>query len=120
MPVMLPSAELLAQWAAEQLWDWRVRAIFAAVCALAALATLVIYLKWGRGKAGDNAGKARRYAGRVSVILFVIAAFEALFFKEPVSTLLLLGTAIVVGIVALSLPRSGEETADGLQPIEQE
>lgn len=112
---MLPSAELLAQWAAEELWDWRVRAIFAAVCVMAALVALAIYFKWGRNDTGDSDGKARCYLGRVSVTLLVIAAFESLFFKEPVSTLLLLVTAAIVGAISLNLPSGGVEQADSSQ-----
>ena len=103
MPVMLPSAELLAQWAAEELWDWRVRALFAAVCAIAALATLVVYLAWGRNKESLSTGRPRRYLGRIAVVLLVVAGFEALFFKEPVSTALLLCTALIIGSIGLSL-----------------
>ena len=108
MPVMLPSAELLAQWAAEELWDWRVRAIFGAVCALAALAVLGIYLIWGREKPGSkasaqDASRARRYMGRVAVVLLVVALAEAAFFKEVVSAVLLLGTAAAIGLIALNM-----------------
>ena len=108
MPVMLPSAELLAQWAAEELWDWRVRALFAALCVIAVLCALVAYLRWGRIESGSpaNGNRARTYIGRICVSVFVIALAEASFFKEPVSTVLLLATGLAVGLVALSMPRS--------------
>ena len=116
MSVMLPSAELLAQWAAEELWDWRVRAIFGVVCVLAVLAVLAIYLIWGREKSGSEApvednGRARRYMGRVAVVLFVVALAEIAFFKEVVSAILLLGTAVAVGLIALSMPDGAVESA---------
>lgn len=130
MSVMLPSAELLARWAAEELWDWRVRALFALVCAVAVLAVLVVYLAWGLGpaegeddaghlgKAPRDTGRARRYMGRISVALLVLAVAEASYFKEPVSTALLLLTALLIGLIALGQPQGaggsgGEGRADG-------
>ena len=110
MPVMLPSAELLSQWAAEELWDWRVRALSSAICALAAIAVLVIYLIWGREReVRTSDGKARRYMGRISATLLVIALAEGSFFKEPVSTLLLIATALAIGAIALGMPAQGQE-----------
>lgn len=115
MPVMLPSAELLSQWAAEELWDWRVRVLFASACAIAALAALAIYLIWGNGRTGKSDGKTRRYLGRISVTLLVIAIGEASFFKEPLSTALLIATALVIGVAALEMPtaESDGEITDG-------
>ena len=107
MQDMQPSAEQLALWAAEQVWDWRVRALFAAVCVAAVIATLIVYLVWERGNEEASSGRARTYTGRIAVTLAVIAAGEALFFKEPVSTILLLATAIAIGLVGLSLPHDG-------------
>ena len=121
MPVMLPSAELLSQWAAEELWDWRVRALFGVVCALAAIAVLIIYLVWGRKQTGLSDGKARRYMGRISITLFVVALAEASFFKEPVSTMLLIATALAIGAIALGMPQEGTNLADlEAQPDQQE
>ena len=105
MQVMIPSAELLAQWAAEELWDWRVRLLFATVCAFALIAVLAIYLFLGRDRETENSVRARRYTGRVSATMFVLAIGEAAFFKEPVSTALLAATAIAIGAIALSMPR---------------
>ena len=118
---MLPSAELLAQWAAEELWDWRVRVLFAVVCILAVLAVLAIYLIWGRNRQdaeGAVIGRARKYTGRVCVALLVIAVAEASFFKEPVSTGLLLATAVVVGAIALSMPRQADAVVQARVPDE--
>ena len=105
---MIPSAELLAQWAAEELWDWRVRVMFASLCAAAALFALFVYLAWGRSQNGQSDGRARRYTGRISVSLIVIAVAEASFFKEPVSTALLLATALALGAIALGMPPKAE------------
>ncbi len=104
-----PTPDMLALWAAEQLWDWRVRMLFAAVCVVAALAALFVYLKWGRGRTGQPDGKARTYLGRISVTIFVVAAAEMGFFREPVSTMLLVATAIVIGVAALRMPRGRPE-----------
>lgn len=104
MPVMLPSAEQLSLWAAEELWDWRVRALFALVCIVAALAILAIYLVGNRGKSELSGSRARRYLGRIAVTLAVIAVAEISFFKEPVSLLLLLITAAVAGVAGLEFP----------------
>ena len=104
-----PTADMLALWAAEQLWDWRVRMLFAAVCIIAALAALFVYLKWGRGRSGQPDGKARTYLGRIAVTTFVVAAAEMGFFRETVSTVLLVATAIVIGVAALRMPRGRPE-----------
>ena len=111
MPVMLPSAEQLALWASEQLWDWRVRVLFAAICAIAMVAALVIYLAWGRNENRAATGKPRRYLGRVSVTLLLIAGGEIIFFKEPVSAILLLGTALAIGLIAFGMPERTQDDA---------
>ena len=112
MPVMLPSAEQLATWAAEELWDWRVRALFAVVCLVVMLVVLIIYLKWGRNRK-DDTGRMRRYLGRMSTSLLVVTIAEASFFKEPVSTVLLLVTSLAIGVIALGVP------GDSADDIEQ-
>ena len=113
MPVMLPSAELLAQWAAEQLWDWRVRLLFTAICVLAIVAVLVTYAIWARNDELAASGRARIYINRIAVTLAVVAAGEQLFFKDMVSTAILLGTAAVLFIAALSLPAKSPADATG-------
>ena len=104
-----PTPEMLAFWAAEQLWDWRVRMLFAIVCVIAALIALFVYLKWGRTRENASMSKARTYLGRISVTMFVITVVEQLFFKDGLASLLLLGTAIVIGVVGLRMPRGGLE-----------
>lgn len=104
-----PTPEMLAFWAAEQLWDWRVRMLFTAVCVIAALAALFVYLKWGRNRGADSSAKARRYLGRISVATFVITVAEMSFFKDSVASALLVATAAVIGIIGLRLPQGGSE-----------
>lgn len=107
MVAMVPSAELLSRWAAEELWDWRVRALFAALCVVFMLLVLAAYLLWGRLPACDDlrhVGRARRYLTRLSVTSFAIAIGEASFFREPVAAVLLVATGIAVGIIALHMP----------------
>lgn len=120
MQVMIPSAELLAQWAAEELWDWRVRLLFATVCAFALIAALAIYLFFGRDREPGNAGRARRYMGRVSVTMFVTMIGEAAFFKEPVATALLAVTAIAIGAIALSMPRQVRPPSEPISNTDEE
>lgn len=110
MSVMIPSAETLAQWAAEELWDWRVRLLFAAICALAVIVVLVVYLVLGRTQSSRDDGRIRRYFGRVSITLLVIMVTEISFFKEPVSAALLTVTALAIGAIAFNMPQSSEST----------
>lgn len=120
MQVMIPSAELLAQWAAEELWDWRVRLLFATVCAFALIATLAIYIFFGRDRKPSDVGRARRYMGRVSVTMFVATICEASFFKEPVATVLLAVTATAIGAIALSMPRQTDLLSDPIANANEE
>ena len=104
-----PTADMLALWAAEQLWDWRVRLLFAVVCVVAALAALFVYLKWGRNRDGGPSPKARKYFGRIAVTTIVILIGEASFFKDSLATALLAVTALVIGIIGLRFPQGGPE-----------
>lgn len=111
MSVMIPSAELRALWAAEELWDWRVRMLFAAVCVIVALIALAIYLAWGRDNERGDPPRARRYMGRLCVTTLVVTVAESSFFGEPTATAFLAGTAVVVGLIGLSFPPAAPEDA---------
>ena len=113
MSTVTANSDLLAQWAAEELWDWRVRALFAAVCVLAALAAIAMYFICGRNRDNERRdGKARRFTSRISIALLVIAVAEASYFKEPVATVLLLVTGAAIGILALGLPPTANPQAE--------
>ena len=113
------TADMLALWAAEELWDWRVRLLFGIVCIVFALATLGVYLLWARRDPEDQLGRPRRYMGRLSASLAVIATAEAGFFKEPVSTVLLFGCALAIALIGLSMPK-GSPAATSEEIAQQE
>ena len=119
---MTPTEEMLARWAAEELWDWRVRMLFGALCVASMLIVLGIYLVWGRSSAESGNGAARRYIGRTSFAMLIAGIVAVLFFKEPISAALAILTAFAIELVALSMPvghlaagAEGQEPQDGSQ-----
>ncbi|HAM15766.1 MAG TPA: hypothetical protein DCP91_07905 [Eggerthellaceae bacterium] len=109
-----PTSEQLALWAAEELWDWHVRTLFALVCVVAVVSAIVVYVACGheRNRGADSSGRARRYLGRIAVALAVVGGAESMFFRDSATTLLIAATAAIIGFVGLRMP-----AGDGAQAV---
>jgi len=87
-------------------WDNNVRVLFLGLAVFIILAGVVGVLRHGRSP------KARRTLIRVSATFCIVALAENLFFREPLTTLMLFALAVIVLIVAFMLPLKDEPEKD--------
>ena len=92
-------------------WDNNVRVLFLVLAVFIILAGVLGVLRHGRSP------KARRALIRVSATFVIVALAENLFFREPLTTLMLFGLAVVVLLVAFMLPLSNEPEGDDREAI---
>ena len=106
----MADADMQALMVAEQIWEWRVRALFAVICAIAVVIAIVTYLIWEKKDRLDGGGRVRKCFGRLCVALLVACVAELGFFKDVPSAGILVATAAVIGIAGLRMP-AGESGA---------
>ena len=93
------------------IWDNKVRVLFLPLIAIAALAAIVCVARFGR------TARTRRWLVRIATTLGIIAVAEQAFFREPLTTALLLAGAAVIAILSLRLPQADEDLeGDGHEP----
>ena len=93
----------------EMAWDNNVRALFLGIAGVVILIGLVSALRHGRSPL------MRRALMRTAATLAIIALGESLFFREPLTTLVLLALALVIAAVGYAISRlsdAGEESQD--------
>ena len=87
---------------AEEIWDWRVRALFAAICVFVVIVTIILYA--AQNRRGTSGARTRRAFGRIAVTLFIVAVGGMGFFKDGPACVVLLATAAVIGAMGLRMP----------------
>ena len=102
-------AEWLDANARASIWDNQVRGLFGIVAVVAIVLAIILVAVQGRTP------RARRSLVRIAVTLFVIAVAEQLFFKEPLTTGLLLAIVVVLAFAAACLPYRAEELIEEVQ-----
>ena len=95
--------EWLDQSARASIWDNKVRVVFMPLVAIAALSAIIVAFAFGRSP------RTRRWFVRIAATLGVIALAEQAFFREPLTTCVLLATAAVIALLAGGLPLNDEE-----------
>ena len=87
-------------------WDNNVRVFFLIVAMAVILVGIVSVLFRGR------TARSRRVLLRVSAVLAIIALAENLFFREPLTTLMLVALAVIVAAIMLMLPVKDEDAKE--------
>ena len=106
-------ADWLDQSARASIWDNKVRTVFAPLVAVAALIAIATALAFGRSM------RTRRWFVRIAATLCIVALAEQAFFREPVTTVILLAAAAVIAFLAVLLPNREDGLEDGLtDPVE--
>lgn len=82
----------------EAAWDNKVRVLFLSAAIVVILIGAVAVFRRGRSPL------SRRALVRVAATLAIMAAGEQLFFREPLTTILLAALAVITAFVALALP----------------
>ena len=100
-------SEWLDQSARASIWDNKVRVMFMPLVAIAALVAIVVAIAFGRSP------RTRRWFVRVAATLGIIAVAEQAFFREPLTTCVLLIAAAVIALLAGCLPLNDEVLEEG-------
>ena len=95
-------SEWLDQSARASIWDNKVRVMFMPLVAIAALVAIVVAIAFGRSP------RTRRWFVRVAATLGIIALAEQAFFREPLTTCVLLAATAVIALLAGGLPLNDE------------
>ena len=95
-------SQWLDQSARASIWDNKVRVVFMPLVAIAALVAIVIAIAFGRSS------RTRRWFVRIAATLGVIALAEQAFFREPLTTCVLLIAAAAIALLAGCLPLNDE------------
>ena len=85
------------------IWDNEVRVLFVAIAVVIVLVGVIVAVR------SRPSARSRRSLIRTACTLGVVAMAEQLFFREPLTTGILVAAALVVGLGALALPQEGEE-----------
>lgn len=95
-------------------WDFEVRVLFLALAVVVILIGVTAVARFGRS------ARSRRALVRVAATLGITALGEQLFFREPLTTLLLAAIAAIVAMASLMLPMSETGRDRGEEPEETE
>ena len=90
----------------EAAWDNNVRVLFGVLAGVIVAIGGVLAIWWGRSP------RSRRALQRVAATLGIVALGEHLFFKEPITTFILVGLAAAVFLVALAMPAENQSEAE--------
>ena len=85
----------------------KVRVVFMPLVAIAALAAIIVALAFGRSP------RTRRWFVRIAATLGVVALAEQAFFRESLTTCVLLAAAAVIALLAGCLPLNDEVLEEG-------
>lgn len=91
-------------------WDYEVRVLFLGIAAVMIFIGVVCLALFGRTY------RSRRALIRVACALGIVALATNLFFKEPLTVVMLLAVALIVLVVALCLPQL-ESDAERVSPL---
>lgn len=116
----MADADMQALMVAEQIWGWRVRALFAVVCAIAVVIAIVIYLVWEKKDRIDGGGRVRKCFGRLCVTLLVVCVAELGFFKDVPAAGILVATAAVIGLAGLRMPAHESSAPEPARPDDRQ
>ena len=100
-------SEWLDQSARASIWDNKVRVMFMPLVAIAALVAIVAAIAFGRSP------RTRRWFVRIAATLGVVALAEQAFFRESLTTCVLLAAAAVIALLAGCLPLNDEVLEEG-------
>ena len=81
------------------IWDNKVRVMSMPLVAIAALVAIAVAAAFKRTY------RTRRWFVRIAATLAIVAILEQAFFREPFTTAILLGVALIIALLALLLPR---------------
>ena len=95
-------SEWLDRSARASIWDNKVRVMFMPIVALAALAAAIVAVAFGRSS------RTRRWFVRIAATLGIVALAEQAFFREPLTTGILLAAAVAIALLAGCLPITDE------------
>lgn len=97
----------LDQAARGSIWDNKVRMLFVPLISLAALVAIGVAVAFKRTV------RTRRWFVRIAATLGIVALAEHAFFREPITTVLLLAAAAIIALLAIFLPREDEPANEG-------
>lgn len=89
------------------IWDNRVRILFMPLISLAALVAIGVVIVFRR------TARTRRWFVRIAATLGIVALAGHAFFREPITTVLLLAAAAMIALLAVFLPREDEPANEG-------